>query len=109
MLVVNYVVHYQMCDECHRREAKDFWRSVVQVRQKVRLLSCVFISFTHSIYVKTSHKVTIMYLEQMILKYKVHVNALQIKECRDGLDFYYDCKQSAHKLVDFLNNNVPCR
>ena len=24
-----------MCDECHRREAKDFWRAVVQVRQKV--------------------------------------------------------------------------
>lgn len=24
-----------MCDDCHRVEAKDFWRAVVQVRQKV--------------------------------------------------------------------------
>ena len=32
---MEYIVHYQMCDECHRREAKDFWRAVVQVRQKV--------------------------------------------------------------------------
>ena len=33
--VVEYVVHHQMCSECHRREASDFWRAVVQVRQKV--------------------------------------------------------------------------
>ena len=35
VFVVEYVVHGQMCDECHRREAKDYWNSVVQVRQKV--------------------------------------------------------------------------
>ena len=26
----------QMCELCHRREAKDFWKALVQVRQKVR-------------------------------------------------------------------------
>ena len=36
VFVVEYTVHHQLCDECHRREAKDFWRAVVQVRQKVR-------------------------------------------------------------------------
>ena len=36
VFVVEYIVHHQMCDECHRREAKDFWRAVVQVRQKVQ-------------------------------------------------------------------------
>ena len=35
VFVVEYVVHYQMCSECHRREVSDFWRAVVQVRQKV--------------------------------------------------------------------------
>jgi len=35
VVVVEYTVHDQMCDECHRREAQDFWRAVVQVRQKV--------------------------------------------------------------------------
>lgn len=38
VFVVEYVVHGQMCDECHRREAKDYWNSVVQVRQKVNWL-----------------------------------------------------------------------
>lgn len=38
VFVVEYVVQYQMCDDCHRVEAKDFWKAVVQVRQKVRCL-----------------------------------------------------------------------
>ena len=40
---MEYVVHHHMCEECHRREAQDFWRAVVQVRQKVslhRILEC---------------------------------------------------------------------
>ena len=36
VFVVEFVVHHQMCDECHRRQAQDFWRAVVQIRQKVR-------------------------------------------------------------------------
>ncbi|EMP32714.1 60S ribosomal export protein NMD3, partial [Chelonia mydas] len=34
VFVVEYVVQPQMCDDCHRVEAKDFWKAVVQVRQK---------------------------------------------------------------------------
>lgn len=39
VFVVEYVVQYQMCDDCHRVEAKDFWKAVVQVRQKVGTLA----------------------------------------------------------------------
>lgn len=39
VFIVEYIVHGQMCDECHRREAKDYWNSVVQVRQKVSHIS----------------------------------------------------------------------
>uniref|UniRef100_A0AAV2IZB8 60S ribosomal export protein NMD3 n=1 Tax=Knipowitschia caucasica TaxID=637954 RepID=A0AAV2IZB8_KNICA len=35
VFVVEFVVLSQMCDDCHRVEAKDFWKAVVQVRQKV--------------------------------------------------------------------------
>lgn len=38
VFVVEYVVNHQMCTDCHRTEAKDFWKAVVQVRQKVSLL-----------------------------------------------------------------------
>lgn len=50
-----------------------------------------------------------MYLEQLMLKYQAHTKALRIKECNDGLDFYYTGKQDARKMVDFLTANVPCR
>lgn len=38
VFVVEFVIQYQMCDDCHRVEAKDFWKAVVQVRQKVCVL-----------------------------------------------------------------------
>ncbi|XP_048362028.1 60S ribosomal export protein NMD3 [Sphaerodactylus townsendi] len=91
VFVIEYVVHSQMCDDCHRVEAKDFWKAVVQIRQK------------------TVHKKTFYYLEQLILKHKLHQNTLRIKEIHDGLDFYYASKQHAQKMVDFLQCTVPCR
>uniref|UniRef100_A0A8C4ZB72 60S ribosomal export protein NMD3 n=1 Tax=Gadus morhua TaxID=8049 RepID=A0A8C4ZB72_GADMO len=91
VFVVEFTIQYQMCDDCHRVEAKDFWKAVVQVRQK------------------TSHKKTFYYLEQLILKHKLHTNALNIKEIHDGIDFYYATKQHALKMTDFLQCTVPCR
>lgn len=35
VFVVEFVIQSQMCDDCHRVEAKDFWKAVVQLRQKV--------------------------------------------------------------------------
>lgn len=91
VFIVEYVVQNQMCDDCHRVEAKNYWRAAVQIRQK------------------TTHKKTLFYLEQLILKYKAHVNTTSIKQVHEGLDFYYERKQDAKKLVDFLQAYVPCR
>ena len=33
--VIEYTVASQMCEECQRVEAKDYWKAVVQIRQKV--------------------------------------------------------------------------
>lgn len=35
--IVEYIIQGQMCTDCHRIEAKDFWKAVVQLRQKVWL------------------------------------------------------------------------
>ncbi|KAK3087048.1 hypothetical protein FSP39_000980, partial [Pinctada imbricata] len=91
VFVVEFTVNNQMCDDCHRVEAKDFWRAVVQIRQK------------------TDHKKTFYYLEQLILKHKAHANTVNIKIVHDGIDFYYAQKQDARKMVDFLLQVVPCK
>ena len=44
--IVEYLVQGQMCDDCHRREAKDFWKAVVQVRQKVKKNIIIYQAFT---------------------------------------------------------------
>lgn len=37
VFVVEFVVQNQMCDACHRQAAQDYWKAVVQVRQKVQI------------------------------------------------------------------------
>jgi len=91
VFVVEFVVQGQMCELCHRREAKDFWKAMVQVRQKVQ------------------HKKTFFYLEQLLIKHNIHSRCLNVKQIHDGLDFYYDKKEEARKLVDFLLAVVPCK
>lgn len=61
VFVVEYIVNHQMCNDCHRSEAQDYWRALVQVRQKAE------------------NKKTFFYLEQLILKHKAHENTLGIK------------------------------
>lgn len=91
VFIVEFTVNSQMCDDCHRTEAKDFWRALVQIRQKA------------------THKKTFFYLEQLILKHRAHINALNVTAKHDGLNFYYTAKDHARKLVDFLTAVVPCR
>ncbi|XP_012257245.1 60S ribosomal export protein NMD3 [Athalia rosae] len=91
VFVVEYVVSGQMCDDCHRSEAQDYWRASVQVRQKA------------------INKKTFFYLEQLILKHKAHDQTLGIKPIHDGLDFFYANESSARKMVDFLTAVLPCR
>lgn len=91
VFVVEFTVVNQMCDDCHRVEAKDYWKAVTQVRQKA------------------GHRKTLFYLEQQIIKFKAHQNTTSIKPMHEGLDFYYAQKNDAKRLVDFLQTVVPCR
>lgn len=91
VFVVEYIVNHQMCDDCHRVEAKDYWRASVQVRQKA------------------INKKTFFYLEQLILKHRAHEHTLGIKPIHEGLDFFYANEAAARKMVDFLVTVIPCR
>ncbi|EEB15514.1 Nonsense-mediated mRNA decay protein, putative [Pediculus humanus corporis] len=91
VFVVEYIVGHQMCSDCHKTEAKDYWRCLVQVRQRCE------------------NKKTFFYLEQLILKHKAHENTLGIKPVHEGLDFFYSTEAHARKMVDFITNVLPCR
>lgn len=91
VFVVEYVVQNLFCDACHRKEANDYWTAVVQVRQKA------------------THKKTLFYLEQLIIKHQAHSNTVDIKPKHEGIDFYFDKKDDAVKFVDFLEAVIPCK
>ncbi|KAJ3129816.1 hypothetical protein HK098_008050 [Nowakowskiella sp. JEL0407] len=91
VFVVEYYVAYQQCNECARVEAQLTWKASVQVRQKV------------------AHKRTFLWLEQLILKHNAHKDTSNIKEAKDGIDFYYGNRSHAIKMMDFLQSVVPVR
>ncbi|KAL1917102.1 uncharacterized protein VTP21DRAFT_5300 [Calcarisporiella thermophila] len=88
---VEYVVSHQQCPDCTRVMAENTWRASVQVRQKV------------------NHKRTFLFLEQLMLKHNAHKNTINIKETKDGLDFFFANKSHAIKLLEFLQAVVPIR
>lgn len=92
-VVIEFVVQRNFCESCHRIEAKDYWNAVTQVRQK-----------------DVRHKKTFYYLEQLLLKNpSVRSKVTSIKSVSDGLDFFFDKRDDARKLADFLTTVVPSR
>ena len=89
--VIEYVIGNKQCPLCQRREAKDTWMALVQVRQRV------------------PHKRTFLWLEQLILKHSAHADTVNIAEVKDGLDFFFDQRAHAEKLVSFLQSVAPTR
>ncbi len=60
--MIEFQVVNQICEDCQRVEAKDYWKCVVQVRQRAK------------------HKKTFYYLEQLILKLNAHQKTVSIKQ-----------------------------
>lgn len=88
---VEYVVHAMQCPDCARSFTVNTWRACVQLRQKV------------------PHKRTFFYIEQLILKHNAHRDTVNIKESRDGLDFFYDTPNHARNMISFLEQAAPVR
>ncbi|KAI6783446.1 nonsense-mediated mRNA decay protein 3 [Emericellopsis cladophorae] len=88
---VLYLLHTQQCRECAKSYTPAHWQACVQVRQKVL------------------HKRTFLFLEQLILKHGAHKDTLNIKEAKDGIDFFFSAKNQAEKFIDFLNSVVPVK
>lgn len=91
IFAVEFTQHSQMCDDCRKIEAKDYWRACVQVRQRC------------------DHKKTLFYMEQLILRHKAHANCNGILPVNGGIDFYFAKERDAKRLVEFLTAALPCR
>ncbi|KAJ7599357.1 NMD3 family-domain-containing protein [Mycena floridula] len=88
---IEYLVQHGQCPDCAKLAAKNTWKALVQVRQKV------------------PHKRTFLFLEQLILKHGAQKDTISVKEVRDGLDFFYSQRSHAIKMVEFLAGVVPVR
>ncbi|KRH94383.1 NMD protein affecting ribosome stability and mRNA decay [Pseudoloma neurophilia] len=78
----------KQCSDCDKVEAKQYWTSIVQVRQR------------------SNSKRTFLFLEQAILKHKMYKDCSNIKERKDGIDFYYIERKGPHKMISFLDTQI---
>ena len=90
-LILEYKVEWTQCDDCKKTFTPHLWNASVQVRQKV------------------NHKMTFLYLEQLILKHKAHTKTLNIKEHNEGIDFYFSSKSHAQTFMSFVNSVMPIK
>lgn len=88
---VEFVESTAMCPSCMKSYTANTWVACVQIRQKV------------------AHKRTFFYLEQLILKHHAHKYTVSIEEDKEGLDFFYNEKKYAIKMVEFLGSIVPMK
>lgn len=91
LLTITFVVRNQQCDDCQAEFRQGAWKSLVQVRQRVK------------------HKRTFLFLEQLILKHDAHRGCLNIESCRDGMDFYFGERCKASRFISFLESVVPTK
>lgn len=88
---VEWVIKSMPCLECTRIASNQTWSSVVQVRQK------------------SKSKKALLLLEQSILKAGLHDETTDIKGVQDGIDFFYNAKTPALKLVRYIEEQFPSR
>lgn len=82
--ILEYSIRNRQCSDCMRAEAKQYWRAVVQLRQRPH------------------HRRTFHYLEQLVLNHRAHLGTSNIKDRKDGIDFFFLDRGAALRLVEFL-------
>lgn len=90
-VICEFTEEWTQCDDCKKTFTPHLWNASCQVRQKV------------------NHKRTFLYLEQAVLKHKMHEKALSIKETPEGVDFYFKNRSHANAFSDFAHSLLPCK
>lgn len=89
---VDYEVRWAQCPQCAKvATGQPQWDSVVQLRQIV------------------DHMRTLLFLEQVILKHRMHEDATRIESHPQGLDFFFAHRSHAMSFVDFIGGHSPTR
>ncbi|OAG29660.1 nonsense-mediated mRNA decay protein 3 [Nematocida displodere] len=86
-----WTIRGKHCLDCARAASNQTWSSVVQLRQK------------------SAYKSTLLIMEQAILKAGLHNETTDIKGVQDGIDFFFNAKTPALKLVRFIEETLPAR
>lgn len=90
-VIIDFTEDWTQCEDCKKTFTPHLWNAACQVRQKVE------------------HKRTFLFLEQAVLKHKMHEKALNVKETPEGIDFYFKNRSNANAFSDFIHSILPAK
>lgn len=87
-MIITYRLNSKQCPDCAKSFTPHTWKAQVQLRQRV------------------SHKRTLLFLEQLMLKHSVLSHCLNVEEHPFGINLYFRQKNEALKVVEFLQKYI---
>ena len=91
-VTIEFVVQWRQCELCAKvATGQPQWDAVVQLRQKVE------------------HRRTFLFIEQLILKARMHENVLRLDPQPDGIDFFFNHRSHALQFVDFIQGQAATK
>ena len=90
-LIIEFKEKWNLCRDCQKLQTPHTWASCVQIRQRV------------------PHKKTMLYLEQIILKNKMHKSSLYFEEANDGFDFFFSTRRAGEIFSNWIATVVPSK
>lgn len=88
-VVCTYVVKNSQCKDCIIKNSDHTWSAQLQVRQ-------------------ARGKEHTQNIEQLLIQHKLGALMNDVKLVRDGIDLYFDSKQSLEKVQSVLQRSLPC-
>jgi nonsense-mediated mRNA decay protein 3 len=115
--VVDFQIEPVQCEGCRHVASEQTWKALLQVRQAADhkrtffLLEQVQIHSSSSPFLKCPAVVVAPhhFRSQLILKHNAHAHCTNIVEVADGMDFFYQNKSHALKMLDFVSSVLPVR
>ena len=91
-VIIEFIIKMKPCNDCVRDATEHNWGALIQIRQN-----------------NQSTKRSLLHLESLLSKTDLIPLILNIETKKEGLNLFFNHKNSAEKLLDFINSNLPIK
>ncbi|KAF7701559.1 60S ribosomal export protein NMD3 [Cucumispora dikerogammari] len=98
LYILTYKIHNKQCPPCQNLEASLFWNTVIQLRFKTINNNNV-----------NNNNRTLLYINHMLIKDKKQDKLSNIKQTKNGYDYFFTEHNSSIKFLKYLEAIIGCK